>query len=353
MRLPVLIIVLLSACILSSVCTAMVCVHLLIAPRPAPGAVLDGQPLPLVTMPTTDATETPATQPPARVHAPQDPAPVATVSADAPATLPDQAPSALTRIPDPPPPLDEIIPPPPQPIVLLPPPGVAPRTPSVGRSQPTGPASLPADAEGPAPPDQPDIIVQHQVDEAIYRDYFNCTQAEVVVINTYQRCYQFQHEDIFVICLVARYAGVPLSVVFRTFYDDDHCSIQALITGYQLDPVIFFVDVPATVILPKPYIRPYHLFGTRHGAMEALSNVEYRELLLLKIAGEFQGRTPSQFFADLMRSGTPALALYRPSAETTTASVRTWSGASARSTPVRTAAPVATDTSGESTHAGS
>jgi hypothetical protein len=315
MRLPLLVSTVLVVSVVSSLCTALVCLHLSPQTATTPSAATAPAPSapPLAVM-------APAPQPvplPAMSHlevARRQPAP-----AEVPAL-----------IPPPPPPLDEVIPPPP----------VTP--PYYGSSQPRTPAAAPAPATvaeaAPAPEDPAPIYVQHEVNDTIYRDYYGCNQAEVVVINTCQRCYQFHHADVLAVCLVARWAGVPLSVAFRTFYDDDHGSIQALVAGYHLDAGIFFVALPADLACPGLYQRPYLKFRTLRGGEEAFSNDEYRALIALKIACEFQGRQPAQFFAALQHGDTPLQAIYRNPTATHTAILRSWSGGALHPLPAGAAA---------------
>jgi hypothetical protein len=309
MRLPLFLATVLVVSVISSVCTAMVCLQL--SPR-APATPSSAQaPGPAPTAPSP-AVAAPAARPRLPTAATR---PELARAQPAPAAEP-------AVIPPPPPPLDEVIPPPPEapPRSLI---GQA-RTPAPAPAPAPGPAASPA----PAPDDVTPVYVQHEVDEAIYRDYYGCTQAEVVVINTCQRCYQFHHADVLAVCLVARWAGVPLSVAFRTYYDDDHGSLQALVTGYHLDPGIFFVTLAADLACPGPYQRPYLLFRTLRGSESAYSNDEYRALIALKIACDYQGRQPVQFFATVQNGATPLQAVYRTPTPAPAPAVpaRRWSG---------------------------
>lgn len=311
MRLPLFIATVLVVSVLSSVCTAMVCLHLSPPPasRPPSAQVQAPEPAPAQASPSL-AVAAPAHRPGAPPTADrqelerQQPAPAAEPPA----------------IPAPPPPLDEVIPPPPE----APPRYASPQA----RTHAPAPAPAPATEVAPAsaPDDVTPVYVQHEVDETIYRDYYGCTQAEVVVINTCQRCYQFHHADVLAVCLVARWAGVPLSVAFRTFYDDDHGSLQALVAGYRLDPGIFFVSLPADLDCPLLYQRPYRLFRTQRGSDATYSNDEYRALITLKIACDFQGREPVQFFAAVQHGATPLQAIYRTPTRAPSVPARLWSG---------------------------
>ena len=326
MRLTLLVISLVATCLLSSVCTALVCLHALSV---SGNRSASAQPVDSETRLTMAARTAPR--------------PAASVAADSDA---EQGRSTATAVdtqatsapPQPPPPLDEVIPPPPvQPqlmaheqLTALPAP---PTRPQVAPAAPVAPVAADAPPEPVVEGEPPPLVLQHLVEESIYRDYFLCTQAEVVVINTYQRCYQLRHEDLLVIGLIARYAGVPLSVVFRTFYDDDHGNIQALLVSYHLDPEIFFIDIPLTIILPIPYQRPYHLFRNHHQGWETMSNDEYRALIALKIACEFQDRTADQFFTAMRSVAAPPLALFQSTGTPVAERGRTWLG-SAVKTPV-------------------
>jgi hypothetical protein len=301
MRLPLLVSTVLIVSVVSSVSTALICLRLVPQAVPIP-SVAPALPLP----PPAIAAPAP---PPAPADAPTRPM-VATRQAD-----PAPEPPA---IPPPPPPLDEVIPPPPE---------APPQYTARIRTLATAP---PAAAPAPAPEDHTPIFVQHEVNDTIYRDYYGCTQAEVVVINTCQRCYQFNHADVLAVCLVARWAGVPLSVAFRTLYDDDHGSLQALLAGYHLDAAIFIVSLPADLLCPGPYQRPYHLFRDLRGSDASFSNDEYRALISLKIACEFQGREPAQFFASVQHGDTPLQVLYRTPTAPPAALGRSWSGVALR-----------------------
>lgn len=137
---------------------------------------------------------------------------------------------------------------------------------------------------------------EDEVRYVIYREYYNCDPHEVAVLRHYRVYYGYDDCDIWFLLFLARRSDVTFEVVARRY---ELCGrrMHAVVRDFGCQPDIFFVYVRDVDRCPPPYGRAYGYWYRRQLHEVELTNEEYRALVDLRIAHDYYGYAPEDFFA--------------------------------------------------------
>lgn len=135
-------------------------------------------------------------------------------------------------------------------------------------------------------------VESYDVSLVLYREYYECTDEEIRFIPYYRRYYVVDDCDLFFLFTVARGAHQPIDTVIQTYYYDCGRDYDRLVVWYGVDRAIFFVELPGPYRPDGPYARPYRLYRAHDVATARFTNLEFRVLVTLKIAVEYQEAPP-------------------------------------------------------------
>lgn len=137
---------------------------------------------------------------------------------------------------------------------------------------------------------------EDEVRYVIYREYYGCDPSQVAVIRHYRVYYGYDDCDIWFLLFLARRCDVTFDVVVRRY---ELCGrrMHVVVRDFGCQPDIFFVYVRDVDRCPPPYGRAYGYWHRRQLHAVELSNDEYRALVDLRIAHDYYGYPPEDFFA--------------------------------------------------------
>jgi hypothetical protein len=173
-----------------------------------------------------------------------------------------------------------------------------PRRRAVYRERVDSPPASPV--ESAAPTEESSEVVE--VHDVVYREYYGCTDEEIVLLPHYRRYYSLSDDDIYFIYFVARRSNVSFDVCFHSYYYDCGRNYDRLVVAYNVPREHFFVSVGVGVTTyPPVYQRTYACY--RSGTYVSFSNTEYVALVHMRVACDYQGHPPATYFARVQATG--------------------------------------------------
>jgi hypothetical protein len=161
-----------------------------------------------------------------------------------------------------------------------------------------------------APPSE--VVVQQSPDEVevndvVYREYYGCTDEEIYLLPHYRHYYALTDDDIYFIYFCARRSNVSFDVCFHSYYYDCGRNYDRLVVTYNVPREHFFVSVGVGVTTyPPVYQRTYACYNSGSYASVTFTNHEYVALVQMRVACDYQGHPPGQYFARVQATGSPS-----------------------------------------------
>jgi len=169
------------------------------------------------------------------------------------------------------------------------------------------------DPAAPVPPSQdlsapPEVAPEaEEVHDVVYREYYGCTDEEIVLLPHYRRYYYLTDDDIYFIYFVARRSNIAFDVCFHSYYYDCGRNYDRLVVTYNVPREHFFVSVGVGVTAyPPVYQRTYTCYRTGSYTCVTFSNTEYVALVQMRVAVDYQGHPPATYFARVQATGSPS-----------------------------------------------
>lgn len=137
------------------------------------------------------------------------------------------------------------------------------------------------------------------VQDVIWREWGKATWEEVARGHKLRDEEDLSSETAFVLLYLSRTLQQPLGAMTE-LYKKHKKDLHAMIQGLQVPRDQFFVAIAESVPLPpEPYARSYRLYRTR--APGALTEKEYGDLVVLRIAVDYFAFDPEEFFGEITR----------------------------------------------------
>jgi len=142
-----------------------------------------------------------------------------------------------------------------------------------------------------------------EVDYVVYREYFECSEAEIAYFPHYRRYYGLSDDDIYFIYYTSFLCGVTFDVCFHTYYYDCDRNYDRLVVYYRVPRERYFVAIGPGVSPPPIYARTYASYRSGSTASVTFTNQEYVALVHLKVGVEYQGHPPDHYFSRVQATG--------------------------------------------------
>ncbi len=143
-----------------------------------------------------------------------------------------------------------------------------------------------------------------EVHDVVYREYYGCTDAEIVLLPHYRRYYGLTDDDFYFLFFVCRRSSITFDACFHSYYYDCGRSYDRLVVSYNVPREHFFVSVGVGVTTYPPiYARTYACYRSGSYAGVTFTNTEYVGLVHMRVACDYQGHAPNAYFARVQATG--------------------------------------------------